>query len=201
MTDKKNLILVVDDNPKNIQFLGSFLSEKGYEVGIAMDGESTLAFVKDEPPDLILLDVMMPGMDGFEVCKTLKNDITVRHIPVIFLTAKAETDDIVEGFASGGVDYVTKPFVAAELLARIQTHLEIKTLRSLLPICASCKKVRDEEGLWKSLENYIETHSNASFSHGICTECADALYGDEDWYKKKMQKKDPPESQVKSHKD
>ncbi len=188
MGDKKYLILIVDDNPQNIQALGGILTEKGYELGVAQDGAKALAFVKDKTPDLILLDIMMPEMDGYEVCEALKKDKTVKHVPVIFLTAKTETDAIVKGFDVGGVDYVTKPFVPAELLARVKTHLEIKTLRSLLPICAKCKKIRDEKGLWNHIESYIEKHSDAEFSHGICDDCAEELYGDQKWYQKRKSK-------------
>ena len=83
------------------------------------------------------------------------------------------------------MDYVTKPFNSAELLARVKTHIEIKILRGLLPICSGCKKIRDDEGFWKEVESYIEAHSELTFSHGICPACAHTLYGDEAWYKKR----------------
>lgn len=185
MNDGKSLILVVDDNPQNLKFLGQLLSENGYEVGMAQNGQQALNFVNKNLPDLILLDIMMPEIDGFEVCKTLKSKLSTRHIPVIFLTAKTETDDIVKGFDAGGVDYVTKPFNSAELLSRIRTHIEVKILRGLLPICANCKKIRDDAGFWKQIDTYIEKHSHAKFSHGICPECLIELYGEKEWFKKK----------------
>jgi CheY-like chemotaxis protein len=185
MTNSKDLILIVDDNPQNIQFLGGLLTENGYDLGVAQNGVETLEFVKDKTPDLILLDIMMPEMDGYETCERLKSDKRYRHIPVIFLTAKTETEDIVKGFHLGGVDYVTKPFITEELLARVQTHVQMKTLKSLLPMCAKCKKIRDEEGLWNQLEAYIEKHTDSDFSHGMCGECAEELYGDSEWYKKR----------------
>jgi DNA-binding response OmpR family regulator len=177
---KKNtpLILVVDDSPENIQFLGNLLMMQEYEIGVAQNGVEALKFIEERLPDLILLDVMMPEMDGLQFCTILKSNIKYSHIPVIFLTAKSETADIIKGFEVGGVDYVTKPFIAEELLARVKTHLEIKNLRHLIPICASCKKIRDDEGLWSQIEVYFAKHTNAQFSHGICEECTEELYGD-----------------------
>ncbi len=183
--DDKYLILVVDDNTQNIKFLSTVLRAEGYEVGIALNGVEALEFVQNNLPDLVLLDIMMPELDGYQVCIRLKQDKRIDHIPIIFLTAKVESEDIIKGFEVGGIDYVTKPFVTAELLARVKTHLEIKTLRSLLPICASCKKVRDEKGLWNQIEEYIERHSGSKFSHGLCEECAEDLYGNQRWYKKR----------------
>ncbi|WDP91584.1 MAG: response regulator [Desulfobacter sp.] len=183
--DKRSLVLAVDDKPQNLQFLGKLLSDQGYELVMAESGRQALDFVKKEVPDLILLDIMMPDMDGYEVCKRLKKDLGTSHIPVIFLTAKTDTEDVVKGFDAGGVDYVTKPFNSAELMARIRTHIELKTLRGLLPICAHCKKIRDDGGFWEDVDAYIETHSKVIFSHGICPECAKGLYKDARWYKKK----------------
>lgn len=188
MTNPSPLILIVDDNPKNIQFLGSLLMAYKYELGIAQNGVEAMTFLEERLPDLILLDVMMPEMDGYEFCKQIKKNKKLSHIPVIFLTAKAESDDIVRGFEVGGVDYVTKPFISAELIARIKTQLEIRQLKNLIPICANCKKVRDEEGFWKELETYIESHTAAQFSHGICDECAHELYKNTKWYQKRFPK-------------
>jgi DNA-binding response OmpR family regulator len=185
MDKDKPLILVVDDNHQNIQLLGSLLMEQGYEIGIAQNGVMALKFIEQRLPDLILLDVMMPEMDGIEFCKILKTNLANSHIPVIFLTAKIETDDIVKGFEAGGVDYVTKPFIAAELLARVKTHLEIRYLRNLIPICSYCNKIRDDEGLWSRIESYFQKYTHTRFSHGICEECAENLYKDEDWQWKK----------------
>ncbi len=190
MNDKKELVLIVDDNSQNLQFLGSLLTENGYRLGFAENGFRALKFVEDKEPALILLDIMMPEMDGYETCEKLKNDNRFRHIPVIFLTAKAETKDIVKGFEVGSVDYITKPFIAAELLARVKTHVQIKTLKGLLPVCAKCRKIRDEEGLWNQMESYFEKHTDAEFSHGLCDGCADEIYGDQEWYKKRKNKKD-----------
>lgn len=130
--------------------------------------------------DLVLLDIMMPEMDGYEVCKKIKSDSAKKHIPVIFLTARAETDDIVKAFATGCSDFVTKPFKAPELLARIKKELELKMLRGLIPICSYCKRIRDDDGYWNQLETYISNHSEAQFSHGICQECMDEYYPEDD---------------------
>ncbi|MCP4689577.1 MAG: response regulator [Desulfobacterales bacterium] len=188
---EKSLIMIVDDNPQNIRVLGNTLEEHGYEPAVFLSGQEALEFLLKEKPELILLDIMMPEMDGYEVCRYIKEDVTTKNIPVIFLTAKSETEDLVKGFEVGAADYVTKPFKAAELLARIKTHIgfkraleEIKTLRGIIPICVKCKKVRDDEGLWNRIEQYIEDNSEALFSHGMCPECMDNFYGDQTWYKR-----------------
>ncbi|MBT4496575.1 MAG: response regulator, partial [Gemmatimonadetes bacterium] len=122
-------ILIVDDTLQNIQVLGTILREQGYQLNVAQDGVQALKQVAKLIPDLILLDIMMPKMDGFETCKRLKDHPQTRDIPIIFLTAKVETDDLIKGFELGAVDYITKPFQSAELLKRVQTHLELALLR------------------------------------------------------------------------
>lgn len=121
-------ILIVDDTPANIQTLAATLKERGYQISVATNGKQALEVVERVRPDLILLDVMMPEMDGFETCRRLKASEAWRAIPVIFLTAKTETADIVRGFELGAVDYVGKPFNAHELLARVHTHLTVDRL-------------------------------------------------------------------------
>jgi signal transduction histidine kinase len=130
--NSKKLILIVDDVPENLQVLAGYLSEMDFEVMPASNGPRALALIHNRPPDLILLDISMPEMDGLEVCRRIKTDSQVAHIPVIFLTARTESTDIVEGFEAGAVDYITKPFKAAELKARVQTQLEVKASRDLL---------------------------------------------------------------------
>lgn len=122
-------ILIVDDTPANIQTLSAILKEKGYQISVATNGRQALDVVSKVRPDLILLDVMMPEMDGFEACEKLKASMEWHDIPIIFLTAKTETSDIVRGFELGAVDYVGKPFNAHELLARVNTHLSMDRLR------------------------------------------------------------------------
>ncbi len=125
-------ILVVDDTPTNIQTLSGTLKSKGYQVSVATNGRQALEIVGRVQPDLILLDVMMPEMDGFETCRRLKEAKLASAIPVIFLTARTETADIVRGFEAGAVDYVAKPFNTWELLARVNTHLTLDQLRRSL---------------------------------------------------------------------
>jgi signal transduction histidine kinase len=122
-------ILIVDDLAENIEILGTVLRKKKYKIAVAMNGEGAISIAKQIVPDLILLDIAMPGMDGFTVCRMLKDDPATAGIPVIFLTASADTEDVVTGFSLGAVDYVTKPFKAPELLMRIKTHLTIKKLQ------------------------------------------------------------------------
>jgi len=124
--EQQSLILIVDDVPENLQVLGTILETKNYEIALASNGQQALDLIDDIQPDLILLDIMMPELDGFEVCRKLKNSETTKKIPIIFLTAKTDTDDIVKGFELGAADYVTKPFNASELLARVHTYLELK---------------------------------------------------------------------------
>jgi len=121
-------ILIVDDIPANLDLLCKTLESKGYNIIIATSGKSALQIAARTQPDLILLDIMMPGMDGFEACRRLKADERLSDIPVIFITAKYETESVVEGFRVGGVDYITKPFEDEEVLVRVQTHLKIHRL-------------------------------------------------------------------------
>jgi DNA-binding NarL/FixJ family response regulator len=116
-------VLVVDDTPESLGFLTDTLDGAGYTVLIATDGESALRLLEQITPDLVLLDALMPGIDGFETCRRLKQKAPLSHLPVIFMTGLAETEHVVEGLAAGGVDYVTKPIVVAELLARMRVHL------------------------------------------------------------------------------
>lgn len=124
-------VLIVDDSPENLQIAGETLSELDCELSFAIEGASALRSIAEELPDLILLDIMMPGFDGLEVCRQVKADPRSAKIPVIFFTAKAEAKDIVAGFEAGGIDYVTKPFHRPELLARVKTHLQLKRLADL----------------------------------------------------------------------
>ncbi len=173
-------ILIVDDEPRNIQLLGSLLEKNNYDTEFAMNGKECLEWLTVKSFDLVLLDIMMPEMDGYEVCKKIKSDLASRHIPIIFLTAKSETDDLVKAFEAGCSDFITKPFKSPELLVRIKKELEIKTLRGLIPICAHCKKIRDDKGYWNQIEIYISNHSEAEFSHSICQECLEKYYPDFD---------------------
>ncbi len=130
MTDIENAtVLIVDDTPANLSLLEKILSTEEYNVRALPSGELALASMKAALPDLILLDIKMPGMDGYETCAKLKENPLTRDIPVIFISALQETEDKIQAFAVGGVDYISKPFQAAEVLARVKTHLRLRTLQ------------------------------------------------------------------------
>ncbi len=118
-------ILIVDDNVKNLQVLGGFLKIEGLSVEFALDGNSALRWLDKKKFDLILLDIMMPGMDGYEVCSVIKKNPLISDIPVIFITAKTDSESIVKGFETGAVDYITKPFIQSELIIRVKTQLSV----------------------------------------------------------------------------
>lgn len=126
------LVLIVDDIPKNLQVLGNLLKNEGYRIAFAKNGENALQYLTDNQPDLILLDIMMPGMDGYEVCKRIKKNHHIREIPVIFITALGEEEDEYRGFKIGCVDYITKPFNPRIVKARVATHLRLKRKSDLL---------------------------------------------------------------------
>jgi len=125
-------VLIVDDVVENIQVAMSILKEENYEFSFARDGTEALHLIENNKFDLILLDIMMPGIDGFEVCRRLKANLSTAEVPVVFLTAKADVDSMAKGFELGGVDYITKPFHANELLARVKTHLELYKAKEVL---------------------------------------------------------------------
>lgn len=129
---RKPLILVVDDVAKNIQVIGNLLVEQGYEISVAINGEQAIETAKLTKPDLVLMDVMMPGIDGYQACVEFKKDDELKEIPIIFLTAKSDIEDIVKGFALGGVDYIFKPFNKSEVIARIENHLELKFSKEII---------------------------------------------------------------------
>jgi DNA-binding response OmpR family regulator len=122
----KPLILLVDDIPQNVQILHQILNSGEYSFAIATNGKETLRLVKKKLPDLILLDIMLGDIDGFEICRQLKQDPKTAAIPIIFLTAKVGVEDKVKGFKLGAVDYITKPFEDAEVVARVHTHVQLK---------------------------------------------------------------------------
>ncbi|MBD1937302.1 EAL domain-containing response regulator [Microcoleus sp. FACHB-68] len=131
-SNNESTILIVDDNSTNLKVLFSFLRESGFKVLVAKDGESALEKLKEVSPDIILLDVMMPGIDGFETCYRLKASVATKDIPVIFMTALTERVDKVKGLSLGAVDYITKPFQQEEVLARVQLHLGLRNLTKML---------------------------------------------------------------------
>ena len=191
--DKRYRILAVDDEYINTQVIKSLLREE-YDVLTALNGQEAIDQVKRYMPDLILLDVMMPDMSGFEVCKIIKDDAQSADIPIIFLTALDTHDGQLEGLELGAIDYLTKPIKFQLLKLRVRNHIAIleqrdqllrkneelegalarvKQLEGIIPICMYCKKIRDDQQSWQQLEAYITNHSEARFSHGMCPQCAE----------------------------
>ena len=164
-----------------------------------LDGESAA-----EKIDLILMDVLMPEQDGVETCRQIKRCAHLEDIPVIMVTAKSDLSNLKDAFAAGAMDFISKPVNSIELLARVSSALllkqemdrrknrelelrrsneelqkalkEVKVLRGLIPMCASCKKIRNDGGFWQQLEEYLGEHSEAEFSHGLCQPCIKKLY-------------------------
>jgi two-component system sensor histidine kinase/response regulator len=132
MNQKKKTILIVDDNPMNLLLTSHVLENEGYATLTADDGRAALKELEKQTPSLILLDVMMPEMDGYEVCRLINANEEWTEIPIIFLTANAQTENLVEGFKAGGVDYITKPFKGEELLVRVKNHLELADSKKMI---------------------------------------------------------------------
>jgi len=151
--DSPARILVADDQPANIQVVGNMLGKQGYEIVPASDGPTTLKRLALRLPDLILLDVLMPGMDGVEVCRRIRENPEWRDIPIIFLSAADDKEVIVRALEAGGVDYVTKPFNSAEMLSRVRTHLALKAARDRLR-----KLAEDKDELLGILAHDLKNH-------------------------------------------
>jgi putative two-component system response regulator len=122
-------ILIVDDMPKNIQIAMNMLKNEGYSIFYAKDANMALKLIKEQYFDLVLLDIMMPQMDGFELCKILKSDMLTKTIPIIFLSGRDSTDDIQKAYEVGGIDYIVKPFINLELTTKVAVHIELSQLR------------------------------------------------------------------------
>jgi DNA-binding response OmpR family regulator len=187
-------ILIAEDDRVSRFMLEATLKKWGYDAVVAEDGRSALAAMKVvDPPALAILDWMMPEMDGLEVTRVIRKwPLATAKLYIILLTAKNEKPDVVKALEAGADDYLTKPFHADELRARVQVGLRIvelqsqltarvrdlenalatvKQLQGMLPICSYCKKIRDDQNYWQSVEDYISTYSEAQFSHGICPDC------------------------------
>ena len=237
--EKSGNILIVEDSPTQAIQLQSLLEENGYKVSVSVNGKDALSYLDDHIPDLVVSDIVMPEMDGYELCRKIKEDDDFIGIPVLLLTQLTEPEDIIKGLDCGADNFVTKPYDPKLLLSQIEyilvnrtmrtnprtemgvevffagkryfinsdrmqildllfstyqnslqqkrelerTNKELKealdtinTLHGILPICANCKKIRDDKGSWSQIEEYITKHSDAQFSHGICPECAKKLY-------------------------
>lgn len=153
-------ILIVDDTPANLTLLGNILKEHNFKIRAVPNGEFAIASVQKKPPDLILLDVTMPGISGFEVCERIKSDEVNKNIPIIFISALTDTTNKIEGFKKGGVDYITKPFQVEEVIARVNTHLKIRELNKenqnqLKQINEDYKRLKNLEELRDSLIHMV----------------------------------------------
>lgn len=189
--NEKATILVVDDNLKNVQVLGGFLQSEGFEVEFALDGKSALNWIGKENFDLILLDIMMPEMDGYEVCTIIKQKPENKDLPVIFITAKTDHESIINGFEVGAVDYITKPFIKSELLARVKTHIEIKQSRDRLGLYL--KEIEEKrrnitasieyaKNIQDALLRTSETFKEVLPEHFILFQPKDIVSGDFYWF-------------------
>ena len=186
-------VLVADDDKIGSALLSHSLQTWGYSVIRAGDGEEAwLALQADNPPQLAILDWMMPRLDGVDLCRRIRGDDRLRSLYIILLTAREKEEDLIVGLEAGANDYVVKPFKPAELQARVGVGLrvidlqselagriqelehalaQVQTLKGLVPICAYCKKIRNEREYWERVESYISARTDARFSHGICPDC------------------------------
>jgi DNA-binding response OmpR family regulator len=207
-------ILIVDDSRDEQELLTNRLQAAGYESLLVADSaETALAIVgqvegeqRGEQVDLILMDIMLPGIDGLEACRRITTTERLQDIPIIVITVKTSEQDLRAAFAAGAMDYIRKPVNSVELVARVSSALtlraerimrkareqdlllrtqelehalrEVNVLRGFIPICAHCKRVRTDTGDWQRIEDYIQQHSEAEFSHGICQECMRNAYPD-----------------------
>jgi two-component system response regulator VanR len=245
-------VLIIEDSLTQGEKLKFILEEEGFIVDWVVSAELALDFLEEETPTLIISDVLMSQMNGFELCSRLKEDNRWKSIPVIILTTLSEPFDIIKGLESGADNFITKPYNRDYLLSRIQYLLvnmrlrsmaqqqtpemgieiffagkkhhitserlqiigllfstyeaivqknigleqlnrelkianeQIKTLSGLIPLCSRCKKVRNDDGYWQEVEDYVAAHTDAGFTHGICSECLKELYPD--FYEKKIKK-------------
>ena len=189
-------ILIAEDDPVSRCFLEATLVKSGYQVTVTCDGHQAWEALQHDAPAIAILDWMMPGIDGVEVCRRARAIQSPTPTYLILLTAKSEKGDIVQGLDAGADDYVTKPFDRRELHARINVGLRVselqrnladritdletaltrvRQLQGLLPICSYCKKVRDDQNYWQQVDSYISKHSEVEFSHSICPTCYDRL--------------------------
>ena len=191
-------VLIAEDDATSRRLLEVVLAKWRYEVVSVRDGlDAWETLQQEDAPRLAILDWMMPGMDGSEVCRRARELARQPPAYIILLTALDRKEHVVAGLEAGANDYVTKPFNRNELRARLEVgrrvvelqsalanrvaELEnaldhIKTLQGILPICVHCHKIRDDQESWQRIENYIEAHSDAQFSHGLCPECRRKFY-------------------------
>jgi len=186
-------ILIAEDDPVSRRLLEATLGKWGYEVTSTSNGtDAWEVLAAPQAPKLAILDWMMPEMDGVEVCRRVRGRPDQGPLHILLLTARGRKEDVIAGLGAGADDYITKPFDQEELRARVQVGVRIvelqttlaarvqeleealvrvRQLRGLLPICSYCKKIRDDRNYWQQVEQYVSTHSEVQFSHGICPEC------------------------------
>ena len=214
--DETAKVLVTDDDPQILELTATVLKRAGFEVLKASTGKDCLQAVEANHPDIVVLDVVLPDLSGIEVCKQIKANTYSQDIFVILASGvQVSSDYQAEGLDVGADGYIIKPITNKELVARVQSMVrikraedalrqkekeqqlliselkealaEIKTLKGLIPICASCKKIRDDEGFWNQLEAYISKHTDAVFSHGLCPDCAEKYKEEYKEFTKKSQ--------------
>jgi len=191
-------VLIAEDDAASRTLLAALLHSSGHVVEPAVDGaEAWAALQRPDAPRLAVLDWEMPGMDGVEVCRRVRALGAEEPPYLILLTARDRTEDVVQGLNAGANDYLVKPFEQAELRARIDVGCrvvelqgqlagmvrelrealsQVRTLRGIVPICAACKKIRDDKGYWEQVEVYVRDHSEAEFSHSMCPDCMKKWY-------------------------
>ncbi len=195
-------VLLAEDNPVSRRMVKAMLADWGHEVVLAEGGDAAWAVMQGpDAPKLVILDRIMPGVDGVEVCRRIRASDQANETYIILLTSMNRREDVVFGLEAGADDYVVKPFHRDELRARVSCGVRIvglqsalaarvreleaavehiQTLQGILPICMYCKKIRNDEDAWEKVETYIQNHSDAKFSHGLCPTCFDTHYDDEE---------------------
>jgi sigma-B regulation protein RsbU (phosphoserine phosphatase) len=185
-------VLIADDDKLTLNVLNDTLTRAGYDVLTATDGDQAWKKLQQSQTSLAILDWIMPGMEGVEICERAQKDPKLANRYFILLTGKSKTEDLVAGLKSGASDYLRKPFDEAELIARVEVGArfielqrrlgerveelekalaQVRRLEGLLPICSYCKRIRNEQDYWERVDNYISQHANVRFSHNICPEC------------------------------
>ena len=189
---KPTTVLLADDDKLTLNVLNDTLTRAGYDVLTATDGEQAWKKLQESKAQVAILDWIMPGMEGVEICRRAQQHPAFVNRYFILLTGKSSTEDLVAGLQAGASDYLRKPFEEAELLARVEVGVrfielqqkladrveelekaltQVKRLEGLLPICSYCKRIRNEQDYWERVDAYISMHANVRFSHNICPEC------------------------------
>ncbi|MEO8032133.1 MAG: response regulator [Gemmatimonadota bacterium] len=183
-TVQPTAVLVVDDDPVTLILLPTLLTAAGYEVRTATNGREAWDILRVTPIPVVISDWSMPVLDGVQLCRQIRARTEAPYTYFILVTTRSGKDSYLTGMEAGADDFITKPVDRDELLARIKVaerilglHQELKRLEGLLPICAYCKRIRDDGGKWNSLETYIGQRSKAQFTHGICDDCVAKLLG------------------------